>query len=158
MSGHSGRRSMIVSRCCAAVGILGSLACSVSMTLVVLGVTGVAVSTGSMGGMQGTQGMGGASSTQLATGSGLGEFIQFLVHAGPNILLVSVAAVVVGFGIRRRIAAIPALGAGALMYWGMYLQSGAPLMYVSILLGLFSWAAVYWWTLRGERPPGRRLT
>ncbi len=45
MSGQSGRRTMIVSRCCAAVGIVASLTCSVSMTLVVLGVTGVAVST-----------------------------------------------------------------------------------------------------------------
>ncbi len=43
------------------------------------------------------------------------------------------------------------------MDWGMYLQSGAPLMYVSILLGLFSWAAVYWRTSPDRLHAGLRL-
>jgi len=72
--------------------------------------------------------------------------VDFLVHAGPIVLLISIVAIVLAFGIRRRAAAIPALAAGAVMYWGMYLQPRLGLMDVGIVLGFFGWAALYFWS------------
>lgn len=82
--------------------------------------------------------------------------VDFLVHAGPIILLISIVAIVLAFGIRRRAAVIPALGAGGLMYWGMYLQPRLGLMYAAIVLGLLGWAALYFWTRGWQSPLLRR--
>ncbi len=143
MSSHDTSRSTLVSRCCAAAGIVGSLVCSISMTLTVLGLAGTALSAGSsMAGMRGI-GAGGSSATTPGPLAGL---IAFLVQAGPVILLVSIAAIVLAFVIRRRVAAGPALATSAVMHWGMYLQPRLTLMYAAILLGLLGWAALYLWS------------
>ncbi len=143
MSGQADSRSRLVSRCCAAAGIVGSLACSISMTLAALGLAGTALSAGSS--MAGMQGMGAVGSSASTPGP-LTGMIAFLVQAGPAILLLSIAAIVLAFGLRRRVAAIPALAAGAIMYWGMYLQPQVALMSMAIGLGLLGWAALYLWS------------
>ncbi len=144
MDTGSNRRTKIVSTCCAVVGGVGAVACSVSMTLAALGVIGTAAAaSGSVAGMEG---MGSSSSGQPASSGLLGNLIRFLVQVGPPVLMISVAAISVSLGLRRRAAVIPALLAGAVMFAGMYLQSGAPLMYASIALGLMVWTSLYIWT------------
>ncbi len=95
--------------------------------------------------MAGMQGMGGGGSTTLKGGP-LAAVIAFLIQAGPVILVVSIAAIVLAFGIRRRAAVIPAIAAGVLMFWGMYLQPRLEIMYAAIGLGLLGWAALYLWS------------
>jgi hypothetical protein len=72
--------------------------------------------------------------------------LGILVTIGPELLVVSVLLVTVSLALRRRIAAIPALVAGALLYWGMYAQGSDALMYATIAVGYAIWAATYAWT------------
>ncbi len=150
MDTGSDRRTKIVSTCCAVAGGLGAVACSVSMTLAALGIIGTgAAASGSLAGMEG---MGAGNSGQPASSGPVSSLIRFLVQVGPPLLIISVAAISVSLGMRRRSAIIPAILAGALMYAGMYLQSGAPLMYAAIALGLVVWTSLYIWTQRRRQP------
>ena len=148
MATDSDRRATIVSTCCAVAGGLGAVACSVSMTLAAVGLVGTtAAASGSIAGMEG---MGSTSSGQTASSGLISSLVRFLVEVGPPLLIISVAAITVALGLRRRAAVIPALVAGAVMYEGMYLQANIPLMYASIALGLIGWISLYIWT-RGWR-------
>ena len=148
MNTDSDRRAKIVSTCCAVVGGLGAVACSVSMTLAAVGLIGTAAAaSGSIGGMEG---MGSGSNGQPASSGFFGSLVRFLVQVGPPLLIISVAAITVALGLRRRAAIIPALLAGGAMYAGMYLQSGAPLMYASIVVDLIVWTSLYLWTQPGR--------
>ena len=141
MDTDSDRRRKIVSTCCAVAGGLGAAACSVTMTLAALGVIGAAAAaSGSTAGMEG---MGSGSGGQTASSGLFGNLLRFLVQVGPPLLIISVAAMTVALGLRRRAAVIPALLAGAVMYTGMYLQARVPLMYASIALGLIVWISLY---------------
>ncbi|SRR6266852_4752182 len=156
MDTDSDRRTKIVSTCCAVAGGFGAVACSVSMTLAALGVIGTAAAaSGSMAGMEG---MRSGNSVQTASSGPIGSLVRFLVQVGPPLLIISVAAISVSLGMRRRAAVIPALLAGAVMFEGMYLQSGVPLMYAAIALGLIGWTSLYIWTQRRRLPgqPTRR--
>jgi len=140
MDTDSNRRAKIVSTCCAVVGGVGAVACSISMTLAALGIIGTAAAaSGSMAGMDRMRiGNGGLS----ASGGPVNSLIT-LIQVGPPLLVISVAAITVSLGLRRRAAAIPALFGGAVMYAGMYLQSSVRSMYASIALGLIVWTSVY---------------
>jgi hypothetical protein len=155
MDSGSGRRTTIVSTCCAVAGGIGAVACSLSMALAALGIIGTAAAaSGSTAGMEG---MGSGSSGQTASSGRFGSLIRFLVQIGPPLLIISVAAITVSLGLRRRAAVIPAVLAGAVMYAGMYLQSAVPLMYGSIAVGLIVWTLLYVWTQRRQqrlRPDG----
>jgi hypothetical protein len=151
MDTGSARRKTIVSTCCAVAGGIGAVACSLSMTLAAVGIIGTAAAaSGSMAGMEGSRG-------QTASSGRFGSLIRFLVQVGPPLLIISVVAITVSLGLRRRPAVIPAVLAGAVMYSGMYLQSGVPFMYASIALALIVWTSLYAWTQRGQprlRPDG----
>ncbi len=123
------------------------MACSVSMTLAALGIIGTAAAAS-----RSMANMGSGSSGQTASSGLFGSLIRFLVQVGPPLLIISVAAITVSLGLRRRAAVIPSLLAGAVMYAGMYLQSGVPLMYASIALGLVVWTSLYIWTQRRRQP------
>ncbi len=153
MDTDSDRRAKIVSTCCAVAGGLGAVACSVSMTLAAVGLVGTAAAaSGSLAGMEG---MGLGSGGQTASSGLFASLVRFLVQVGPPLPIISVAAISVSLGMRRRAAVIPALFAGGVMFAGMYLQSGVPLMYASIALGLIVWTLLYLWT-HGWRRPGLR--
>jgi hypothetical protein len=149
MNSEAGRRAQIASTCCAVAGGLGAIACSVSMILATVGLVGTAAAaSGSVAGMAGM----GSTRSQTAPSGLFGNVLSFLVRGGPLMLIVSVLAIAVSLGIRRRAAVIPAVVAGAVMYAGMYLQSNVPVMYAAIALGLIVWASVYLWT---RQPPSR---
>jgi hypothetical protein len=152
MDTGSARRTTIVSTCCAVAGGIGAVACSLSMTLAALGIIGTAAAaSGSMANM------GSGSSGQPASSGLVRSLIRFLVQVGPPLLIISVVAITVSLGLRRRAAVIPAVLAGAVMYAGMYIQSAVPLMYASIALGLIVWTSLYVRTQRRQprtRPDG----
>ncbi len=120
------------------------------MTLVTVGLVGTAVAaSGSVAGMER---MGSTRSGGTGSGGVFDHGVRLLVEVGPPLLVISVAAIAVSLGIRRRAAVIPTIIAGAAMYAGMYLQSSVPLMFASIALGLLAWASLYWWVHRWGRP------
>jgi len=120
------------------------------MTLAALGIVGTAAAAS--GAMAGMEGMSAGNSAQPVSSSAVASLIRFLAQVAPTLMLISVAAITVSLGLRRRAAVIPALLAGAVMYAGMYLQSGVPLMYGSIVLGLSLWTFLFVWTQAWRRP------
>jgi len=91
-----------------ALGITGGLICTATMVLPALGAAGAAAG--------GTQGMTGADEPPRY------GLVGTLTDVGPAILVVSTLLVTLGVGLRRPLAAVPALAAGAVLYWGMYAQ------------------------------------
>ena len=116
-----------------ALGLLGSVACSGAMTAALLGIGGTAAAgAAAMGDMAGM------SDPQPSVGP-LASLVGFLIWAGPAILLLSLIALVAATVGRRPAAGGIVLAAGALLYWGMYLQSGPELMVASIVIGLYGY-------------------
>ena len=74
-----------------------------------------------------------------------------LIRIGPGLLIASVVLVTAAFALRHRLAAAPALLAGAVMYAGMYAQANQAAMYASITVGYAAWTGLYLW-LRACRP------
>jgi len=91
-----------------ALGITGGLICTATMVLPALGAAGAAAG--------GTQGMTGADESPRY------GLVGTLTDVGPAILVVSTLLVTLGVCLRRPLAAVPALAAGAVLYWGMYAQ------------------------------------
>ncbi len=83
-----------------ALGITGGLICTATMVLPALGAAG---------------GMQGMTSGDEPPHDGL---LGILTDAWPAILIVSTLLVTLGVGLRRPLATVPALAAGAVLYWG----------------------------------------
>ena len=121
------------------------MACSVSMTLAAVGLVGTAAAaSGSMAGMTGNM-------VQPASSPPVSSLVRFLIQVGPPLLIISVAAISLSLGIRRRAAVIPALLFGVVTYAGMYLQSGVLVMYAAIAFGLIGWISLYIWAQGRQR-------
>ncbi|MDA8283543.1 MAG: hypothetical protein M0Z42_09680 [Actinomycetota bacterium] len=151
----SGDRLGTVRACSGVAGTCGSLACMASMVLALVGVAGAGIASGARvggGSMAGMAGTGPAPAARAAASRGAaapshpGGVLGFLVTIGPELLVVSILLVTVNLALRRRVAALPALFAGALLYWGMYAQGSDALMYATIAVGYTIWAATYAWT------------
>jgi hypothetical protein len=137
----------------AALGLLGSLVCSAAMVMALAGLLGAGVaagaaSSGDMGGMAGTSATSSPASHNSSLPAPLMSAFLFLLQAGPVILIVSIAAIALAVGVRRRVALLPVVGAGLVLYWGMYMQAARPVMYSSVVLGLATLAAAYIWSTR----------
>ena len=131
-----------------------------SMVLALVGVAGAGIASGARvggGSMAGMAGTGPAPAARAAASRGAaapshpGGVLGFLVTIGPELLVVSILLVTVNLALRRRVAALPALFAGALLYWGMYAQGSDALMYATIAVGYTIWAATYAWTRQRPR-------
>lgn len=105
------------------LGIAGSLTCTATMLVPAAGAATMAT-----------------MSDQDADGL-LGALIEF----GPPILIASILLFAVSVTIRRPSAALPAIIAGALMYWGMYDQPSYPVMYITLAVGFSAWALTFLW-------------
>lgn len=121
-------------------GVATSLLCTVTMVLPVIGIAGA-------GAAASTQGMAGMD------GPAPGGVLGFLTEYGALILGVSVLLVTLSLGLRRPLAAVPALLAGAVLYWGMYAQPSYPVMYVTLAAGFAGWIATYLWARQTHRAP-----
>ena len=130
-------RARVASVVGAAAGLLTGLGCTGSMILAALGVIGAAAASGSPS----MSGMGGIHHGAARTsGEGIG---RFLVDHGPSIFIVSIIPVTVTLLLRRRtVSAAIAAATGGLMYWGMYIQSDVPVMYLTIAAGFVAWLAL----------------
>lgn len=134
----------------AALGLLGSLACSAAMVMALAGILGpgVAVSAASTGGMAGMSNTPSAATHNSSLPSPVLTALFFLIQSGPVILILSIAAIALAAGLRRRAALVPVVVAGLVLYWGMYMQAARPVMYSSVLLGLAALVAAYLWSMR----------
>lgn len=120
-------------------GLLGGIACTTSMTIAALGFVGAAVVQAShlkltMADMNATSGPAVHHSNPV---------LAFLIAAGPTILIVSAVLFTLSLGLRRRWTVVPALAVGALMYWGMYVQSSVTIMYVASGIGIVIWLLLF---------------
>lgn len=70
----------------------------------------------------------------------------------PLILIISIASVALAVVIRHRIALLPVVAAGLVLYWGMYMQAAPLAMYSSVLLGLAALVASSLWSFRRRAP------
>jgi hypothetical protein len=82
--------------------------------------------------------------------------VLFLLRSGPVILIVSIAAIALAVGVRRRAALFPVLVAGLVLYWGTYRQAVPLVMYSSVALGLVTLTAAYVWSTRAMKGRGVR--
>jgi hypothetical protein len=121
------RRSRLVAACSGALGILGTLACSLSMVAPAAGLFAAHAARSSMDGMGGFEPAGQAQ---------LPAWWTELVLLGPAILVTSVLVLAVAVAIRRRLASLPALVGGSILYLGMYAQPSLPMMYTAMALGI----------------------
>lgn len=153
--GQVNRRARVVA---GVTGTCGSLACIASMVLPLIGLAGAGVAAGVQATGGSMAGMGPAPTSTSAAISAAstasshpGGVLGVLVTVGPELLVVSILLVSLSLALRRRVAAAPALVAGALLYWGMYAQPSDSVMYATIAFGYVIWAATYAWT-RVQRP------
>ncbi len=140
----------------AALGLLGSLACATAMVMALAGLLGAGVaasaaSAGAMTGMSGTPSSPSSASQNSSLPSPLLAVLLFLLQSGPVILIVSIAAIALAVGIRRRVALLPVVVAGLGLYWGMYMQGARLVMYSSIAFGLATLAGAYIWSARAMK-------
>jgi hypothetical protein len=133
------------------VGLVGTLVCSLSMVAAPLGLIaagGTAAAQGGMAGMgSGDQGAGAAHSP---------GWLDVLLRWGPEILVVSVLLIVASVALRRRWAALPAIGGGLILYVGMYAQPNLAVMYGTIIVGTALLVLAYVASLRWPEIVGRR--
>ena len=136
-----------------ALGILGSLACSVAMLMALVGLLGAGVassaaSTGDMAGMAGISSAPGPWPQNSSLPAPLLTLLFVLFQSGPAILVVSIVAIGLAVASRRRVALVPVVMAGLLLYWGMYLQSTRLVMYSAVAVGLAALFAAYFLSMR----------
>jgi hypothetical protein len=93
------------------------------------------------------------------TGAGAAHapgWLDALLRYGPVILVVSVLLVAVSVALRRRLAALPAIGGGLILYVGMYAQPNLAVMYGTIIVGTALLVLAYVASLRWPKIVGRR--
>ncbi len=144
LGSRSSRASRAVQVIGGASGLAGAVACSTAMTLAALGVVGA----GAAGTAQGMAGMGPAP----AGGTSASGILVFLLNNGPAIIVVSSVLIVLALMIERWSLqrGTMAAFAGALLYWGMYLQVDGALMYIAMAIGTGAWAALLLSARRGR--------
>ena len=120
------------------------------------GIAAGTASGGAMTGMTGTPSSPSTASQNSVLPSPLLALVLFLLQSGPVILIVSIAAIALAVGIRRRAALLPVVVAGLVLYWGMYMQAVQLAMYSSVALGLVTLAAAYIWSTRAMKERGVR--
>ena len=120
------------------LGVVGSVVCAASMIAVAVGV--------GVGGAAAATGMAAMSGTGPDAPGGV---LGVLLRIGPALLVVSALLVSAAFALsRRRVAAIPAVLAGVVLYAGMYSQPDLTVMYTAIVVGYLSWGGLYLWVRR----------
>lgn len=135
-------------RAAAAAGLVaaGSLAYTGAMTAALAGALG----SGAAAGAHATNVRDSMSGRAAPPGGPVGVLIEF----GPQLLAASVLLVTAGLASRRRMAAVPAGAAGALLWWGMYAQRSLTVMHAAEALAYAGWTATWLWTRRHPEPWG----
>lgn len=134
----------------AMAGLLGGVLCSGAMIVGALRIVGAGAAS-----VGGALNMGSMGSSE-APASVPEAVAVFLISWGAPILALSIAlfAFFAAIAGRRPLPVVLAVGAGVLLFWGMYIQSAAAVMYGAIVVGLLVWTAL----LVLLRTPPRRET
>ncbi|MDE2572849.1 MAG: hypothetical protein KGM44_10060 [bacterium] len=130
----------MVNKVVCTLGLCGAGACSLAMFAVPLGIVGAGVAAGtavgsSMHGMESTSGMAGGA----ASGAGvhLPAWVTTLNRLGPELLIVSVLVMIAALALRRaRYGIALTVVGGAVLYYGMYVQSNMTVMGAATVFGL----------------------
>jgi hypothetical protein len=80
--------------------------------------------------------MGGMGGSESAGQGQLPAWWEAIVRLGPEILVVSVLLVALAVSLRRRVAALPAIAGGLILYVGMYVQTSMIAMEAATVLGI----------------------
>jgi hypothetical protein len=78
-------------------------------------------------------------------------WLDVLLRWGPEILVISVVSIVASVALRRRWAALPAIGGGLILYVGMYAQPKLALMHAAIAVGTVLLLVAYVISVRPAR-------
>ena len=133
------------------VGLGGTLVCSLSMIAAAVGLFAAGGTAAAQGGMAGM-----GSEHQGAGAAHSPGWLDVLLRWGPEILVVSVVLVAASVALRRRWAALPAIGGGLTLYVGMYVQPNLALMYAAIAVGILLLILAYVVSLRPARREASR--
>lgn len=121
-----GKRKMLIVAWSGALGLVGTLLCSLTMVAPALGLIALEGTRSSMGGM---------SSSDSAGQSRLLVWWTNSVHLGPKVLVLSVFLLVLAVAARRRLATVPAIAGGLFLYVGMYVQTSVMAMEAVTVIG-----------------------
>jgi len=94
---------------------------------------GVFAAGGAAAAKDSMSGMGSSSSSGSASPSP--AWLDTLLRFGPEILIVSILLLTITVGLRRRVAVVPAVIGGGVLYVGMYVQPNLPVMYGAMVIG-----------------------
>lgn len=121
-----------------AIGLLGGGLCSAAMTIAALGLAGAGAA--GVGGAAGKDSRG----SMAEPASPIDAATQFLILWGPVILVGSIILVALYAAAVRRSPwpVLVAVIAGAVLYWGMYLQPALGVMFGAMAAGLMAWVAL----------------
>ncbi|MEO6793264.1 MAG: hypothetical protein ABI253_02560 [Mycobacterium sp.] len=133
------RREPTAGRRFGVAGVVAALACTLGCCLpAILVALGVGASAAA-----------GVGHAAHGTNESRGWFaaVVDVVHLiSPGLLIVSIALVAGAFAMRRRAAVLPALMAGAALYFSVHGQTDPTVMYAGMALGYGAWIALYLWT------------
>jgi hypothetical protein len=135
---------------CGAAGVLGALTCTLACCLpAILMALGVGAAGASMGGHD--------AHAHGAAGTP-GSLLHLLHRISPVLLIVSIVLIAGAFALRRPVAVIPALTAGAVLYLSVHGQTHPAVMYAGMAVGYGTWIGLYLWTRpdRRSEPEDRR--
>ncbi len=135
------------------VGLVGTLACSLSMVAAPLGLIAAGGTAAAQGGMAGM-----GAEHQGASAAHSPGWFDVLLRWGPEILVVSVLLIVASVALRRQWAALPAIGGGLILYGGMYAQPNLAVMYAAIVVGTVLLVLAYVASFRPAKRAGGRGT
>ncbi|GAC1527959.1 MAG: hypothetical protein NVS2B16_35840 [Chloroflexota bacterium] len=121
-----GRKNMLIAAWSGALGLVGTLLCSLSMVAPALGLITFQGARSSMAGMSNA---GAVSQAQIP------GWWTSVMHLGPHILVLSVVLVVLAVAVRRPLATMPAISGGVVLYLGMYVQPGLMTMKAAMVIG-----------------------
>ena len=76
--------------------------------------------------------------------------LDLLQRVIPGLLIVSIVLIAGAFALRRVIAVIPALLAGAVVYASVRAQADPVVMYTGMAVGYGTWIGLYLWVRRGK--------
>lgn len=122
----AGRKNVLIAAWTGALGLVGTLLCSLTMVAPALGLIALQGARSSMAGMNNADMVGQAQ---------LPGWWTTVMHLGPYILILSALLVVVAVGVRRPVAMTPAIAGTLVLYLGMYTQPSLTVMETATIIG-----------------------
>ncbi len=88
----------------------------------------------------------------------LDVLVGVLHRISPALLIGSVVTISAALALRRRVAAVPALLAGGVLYLAVHAQTDPVVMSAGMAVGYGSWIGLYLWTRSGKAGRGRAVS